>query len=225
MDVRELTEGLMKAAAADVVEVDLSEYADNQRIYVDMTARKITGNNEFGVENDHLARRKVVEVTRYLDGVDLAEKSCAIHWENGENGGILPVTNIDLSVPGKILFQWEITNEFTQNAGTIVYAVHYFSITDGNFTYHAATEAAAGRIRKTLNSAKHSQENISASEIAVYIAAMNELKNRIDSAIANIDALVTSSVEKMFIPVTQEEYDALVESDADNPNKYYMIVG
>lgn len=35
----------------------------------------------------------------------------------------------------------------------------------------------------------------------------------------------TEQVSSMFVPITQESYDALVSAGTVDPNKYYMIVG
>lgn len=40
-----------------------------------------------------------------------------------------------------------------------------------------------------------------------------------------IDAHVVGTVESLFIPITQEEYDALVAAGTVDDSKYYMIVG
>ena len=228
MDQKELMAALTAAAETPVSHVDLS--ASTQRIKVDMDTRKITGHKEFGVIKDHLAENIIFEVKRYKGDTDLAEKHCAIHWENGKNGGVVPVTEIDLSEDGHILMRWELSDEFTQYAGSIAYALHFFSILDGGFTYHAATNAAVGTLGTTLNASAHSKNKITPSEIEVYIAKMNELSAEIDYKLANLEIsderiqqAVIPILEDMFIPITQEEYDALVESGEVDPNKYYMI--
>ena len=181
MDQKELLAALMVAAETPISHVDLS--ASTQRIKVDMDTRKITGHKEFGVIKDHLAENIIFEVKRYKGDTDLAEKDCAIHWENGENGGVLPVTEVDLSEDGLILMRWELSDEFTQYAGSIAYALHFFSILDGGFTYHAATNAAVGTLGTTLNASAHSKNKITPSEIEVYIAKMNELSAAMDEQV------------------------------------------
>lgn len=181
MDQKELMQLLEEAQNAPVSYVDLK--MATQRIKVDMDTRKITGHKEFGVIKDHLAENIIFEVKRYKGDTDLAEKDCAIHWENGENGGVLPVTEVDLSEDGVILMRWELSDEFTQYAGSIAYALHFFSILDGGFTYHAATNAAVGTLGTTLNASAHSKNKIAPSEIEVYIAKMNELSASMDAQV------------------------------------------
>lgn len=181
MDQKELMQLLEEAQNAPVSYVDLK--MATQRIKVDMDTRKITGYTEFGVIKDHLAENIIFEVKRYKGDTDLAEKHCAIHWENGKNGGVVPVTEIDLSEDGHILMRWELSDEFTQYAGSIAYALHFFSILDGGFTYHAATNAAVGTLGTTLNASAHSKNKITPSEIEVYIAKMNELSAAMDEQV------------------------------------------
>ena len=185
MESKELLRLLEAVQDTPISHVDLS--ASTKRIKVDMDTRKITGYKEFGVIRDHLAETVVFEVKRYKGDTDLAEKHCAIHWENGENGGVLPVTEVDLSEDGHILMRWELSDEFTQFAGDIVYALHFFSIIDGGFTYHAATNAEHGKLGTTLNASAHSRNKITPSEIEVYIAKMNALSAEIDQKIDSLE--------------------------------------
>ena len=227
-DIQHLVAEMAALASTEVMEVSLTNA--EKRILVDMDTRNVSVQNKFGNQYDHLAKKNVLEITRYVGDTDLAEHTCAIHWENGANGGVIPITKWDLSEDGKILVLWEITNEFTQYSGKLVFAVHFFSVVDGSFTFHSSSDSAAGELGKTLNASDHGQNNIFPSEIEKYIALMNEFSAEIDAKIAavdakiaGIDALVVASVESLFIPVTQVEYDALVEAGEVDPNKYYMI--
>ena len=121
--------------------------------------------------------------------------------------------------------RWELSDEFTQYAGDIAYALHFFSIIDGGFTYHAATNAEHGKLGTTLNASAHSRNKITPSEIEIYIAKMNELNAKIDQKIANIDALAASAVEGLFTPITKAEYEELVATGKVDDNKYYMVWG
>ena len=235
--VQQLTADMEGLAATPVTEVSLADATE--RIIVDMNSRHVTVNGRFGNQYDHLAKKKVIEITRYVEDTDLADHTCVIHWENGENGGLLPVTKRDLSEEGKILVPWEITNEFTQFDGKLAFAVHFFSVVDGAFTYHISSNPAQGELRETLNATDHSLQKFTPSEMEEYIALMNEFSLAIDAKIASVDAKVAavdekiagiedqvvSIMENMFIPKTQEEYDALVEAGMLDENKYYMIIG
>lgn len=212
MDQKELLRLLEAAQDVPVSHVDLS--ANAKRIKVDMDTRKITGYTEFGVIGEHLAENIIFEVKRYKGDTDLAEKHCAIHWENGENGGVLPVTEVDLSEDGHILMRWELSDEFTQYSGDITYALHFFNILDGGFTYHAATYAEHGKLGRTLNASAHSRNKITPSEIEVYIAKMNELSAEIDRKIASFDIS-----DKITSPKTAEIGQVLAVKAVDDSGK------
>lgn len=184
-DIQHFTaEMALLATTASIMEVSLTDIKN--RIYVDMDSRQVTVKGKFGNDHDHLAKKTVLEITRYVDDVDLADHTCAIHWENGKNGGIMPVTKRDLSEDGKLLVLWELTGEFTEYSGEIVFAVHFFSVVDGNFTFHSSSDAARGRLGATFNASDHGQNNITPSEIEKYIAIMNEFSLAIDEKINGV---------------------------------------
>lgn len=54
-----------------------------------------------------------------------------------------------------------------------------------------------------------------------FLQAMGGVWMAVD-AIPQVNALIANYVNAVFVPMTQEEYDALGSVD---PNKYYMIVG
>lgn len=222
MEQKELMLALSAVSETEVSQVALS--SSSKRIKVDMNTRRITGHTEFGVIKDHLAEDIIFEVGRYKGNTDLAEKNCAIHWENGENGGVIPITEVDLSEPGKILMRWELSDEFTQYEGKIAYALHFFSIVDGGFTYHAATNAAAGTLGNTLNASAHSQNKITPSEIEVYIAKMNALSAAIDFKIANLE-VSDEQIKKCVGEYIEENPDVcLPEVTEEDKDKILQVV-
>lgn len=139
-----------------MTQVDLSGYTD--RIQVDMTTRKIADAGRAGTQYDHKAVRKVFEVDRHLNGVDLAEKLASIHWACGMNGGVYPVTEWDTqSVEGKILIKWELLQEYTQSA-VLAYAIHFYGLEGDEYGYHASTRIARDVLPPTLVMTDHSNK-------------------------------------------------------------------
>lgn len=57
-----------------------------------------------------------------------------------------------------------------------------------------------------------------------YPTAGDAVREQIGQLSSEIDAHVASFLESTFIPITQEEYDALVETGTVDSSKYYMIV-
>ena len=175
---------LKAAEASPVLFTDLSGISDtDDKILIDMASRKVTVRQGFGVEYDHLARKKVFELDRYVNGVDLSEKACAIHWMNGTEGGICPVTEKDVSKEGKLLIAWNITNEYTRHSGSIRFALHFYSIVDNSYTYHISSEIGSGSLGKTLNATEHAVENITPSEMDAFIQHMARLESSLNSTI------------------------------------------
>ena len=268
MDTQTLMASLASAASYEVMQADLSSVTE--RITVDMVTRKITtDNSKFGNDHDHLAETKVLDITRYVGDMDLATQTAVLHWENGTNGGVYALTEVDLSEDGRMLYKWPLSEEFTQNVGAITFAVHLYTIKTGVLLYHISSDPYDGKIGKTFSATSHALEttppsqieeciqqmkDISAeiAEIDAKVAAAEAAATRAEEAAANfevddtlrvpgkaadaaatgaklsqlsseIDAHVASFLESTFIPITQEEYDALVEAGEVDPNKYYMI--
>lgn len=162
--MNDLKSRLISVAAVPVSEVSLA--GEPIQIQVNMDTRLATANNTFfGLQHDHMAKNLVFVVTRHVNGVDLSTKSCAVHWANGKNAGVHAVDGIDLSVDGKILILLSVRNTLTRYGGAVALALHFYSIEDGSFTYHIASQPAVGRIGRTINSAEHSEQCISPSEV------------------------------------------------------------
>lgn len=196
----ELIEMEQFALAQEAVVLSTSIGSSEDNLQIDWDTRKIiipsTVTNA-GVRFDHLAKKLVFEMEREVAGVDLAEHTFAIHFINAEKwegmekweatkmthtdfaSGIYPVTSIDLSVAGKVICEWDITNASTQIAGTVAFALHVFTILDSNFTYHIGTEPAALALPNTISATEHG-ENVTPAEIEVYIQKMDDLISSID---------------------------------------------
>ena len=189
MNITEATSLFSEAQVAPVSYVDLSLVTD--RVPIDMGTRQVkfpAGVQRLGVQYDHLAERVTFEADRYVDGVDLAQHTIAVHWENGENGGVYPVTEIDLGMDGKILFNWTITGNMTQNVTSLAFSVHFYSILDGQFVYHLSTVPAKKDISEGLTANDHSGSNIAPDEIDVYIQRMSDLNKEIAATMQQIAA-------------------------------------
>lgn len=237
MDTQTLMASLASAASYEVMQADLSSVTE--RITVDMVTRKITtDNSKFGNDHDHLAKTKVLDITRYVGDMDLATQTAVLHWENGTNGGVYALTEVDLSEDGRMLYKWPLSEEFTQNVGAITFAVHLYTIKTGVLLYHISSDPYVGKIGKTFSATSHALETTPPSQIEECIQQMKDISAEIDTQevdleqikkdvsqlSSEIDAHVASFLESTFIPITQEEYDALVETGTVDSSKYYMIV-
>ena len=200
METQELIASLALAQEAAVTYTDIDQAQDILQINWDTRAVTIPKSiTNAGVINDHLSKKLVFCMDRYVCGVDLAEHTFAIHfinvdtWDNKKKkydecaSGVYPVTNIDLSVDGKVTCEWEITNAATQIVGDVVFALHVFTIVDNAFTYHLGTTPTVLDLLNTVNATEHGK-NITPDEIEVYIQKMADLSAEIDAKVAAAEA-------------------------------------
>lgn len=122
----------------------------SQPFIIDVNARTITTPPDFtnaGVKSDHNALRLYFEIGRTYDGEDLSTHSIAVPYinANGEKD-IYGVTDIDLTTPDKIIFSWELSNHVTRYAGTVSFAIMFYSTQDNVYTYKYNTIGATLKI-------------------------------------------------------------------------------
>lgn len=119
----------------------------SQPFTIDVDTRTITIPPEFtnaGVQSDHNALTIYFEIGRTYNGEDLSTHSIAIPYINAKGEkDIYGVTNIDLNTPDKIIFSWELSNHVTKYAGTVSFAVRFYSAVDNKYTYTYGTQTAS----------------------------------------------------------------------------------
>lgn len=102
------------------------------------------------VAREHYAETVYFRVPRYFDGVDLSRTACVVEYINANNDNrIAPILQKDIvSEPGYMIFGWCLHGDATRTAGTIRFAIRFYSI-DLNtkaFTYSLRTQLASGKI-------------------------------------------------------------------------------
>ena len=121
--------------------------------------------NGVGVQGDEMAEVVYFTIDRYFDAMDLASEdiNIVIQWETKDANketivGISPNYGKDIeTIPGKIIFGWPIYSELTAAAGTIKFAVRFFSLGETNdegvraLNYSLATLPAEVSIGATLD--------------------------------------------------------------------------
>ena len=102
------------------------------------------------VAREHYAETIYFRVPRYFDGVDLSQTACVIEYINAANDSrIAPILLKDIiSDPGYLIFGWCIHGDATRKAGTIKFAIRFYSINldTKEFTYSLRTQMAQGKI-------------------------------------------------------------------------------
>lgn len=221
METQDLIASLALAQEAAVTYTDIDQAQDMLQIDWDTRAVTIPKSiTNAGVKNDHLSKKLVLSMDRYVYGVDLANHTFAIHFINVANydakkkqydecaSGVYPVTSIDLSVDGKVTCEWEITNAATQIVGDVVFALHVFTIVDGAFTYHLGTTPTVLDLLNTINATEHGK-NITPDEIEVYIQMMADYSTGIEEKIAAAVKDVSIETDKT-LSVSGQAADAAI---------------
>lgn len=135
--------------------------SDEPRFIIDANERTISIPDSFtflGVLNDHNAETVYFEIDRYYDQTDLSKKTCIVQYESRANkhGGFYPVTKLDITtVPGKIIFGWEVQNDATSCPGDLKFSVRFYSTKQDDdriiFSYNFNTEAAVLPVKDGLD--------------------------------------------------------------------------
>ena len=134
---------------------------DEPRFIIDANERTISipdGFTFLGVLNDHNAETVYFEIDRYYDQTDLSKKTCIVQYKSRANkhGGFYPVTKLDITtVPGKIIFGWEVQNDATSCPGDLKFSVRFYSTKQDDdriiFSYNFNTEVAVLPVKGGLD--------------------------------------------------------------------------
>lgn len=154
------------------------------RCIINSNSRAITIPEEikfFGVQYDHRSTSVFFEIDRIVDDTDLATQTCVVQWINGDlttgNMGFFPVTNVDTSIPDKLVFEWEIYNESTQLTGDLHFSIRFYSMMDEKtFLYSYNTLPARSIILDTLDVQMTSTIEIKPSALEIWIERVSQLE-------------------------------------------------
>ena len=146
--------------------------ADEPIYKVDLNSRVVEAPKMLGVESDHEAELIYFMVDRYFDQVDLAQCVCAIQFRNAyqeEYMYIVPAYDT-LSVPGKIIFAWNIQSPVTKYGGNVEFSFKFFKIdkTSGELLYELNTLVSKTKVLvgwATKNGANHKYNTWTVNEI------------------------------------------------------------
>ena len=129
------------------------------------------------IEKDHYAETLYFKVPRYFDGVDLMQTTIVMEYVNAKGESrVAPLLNRDVTTaPGYILLGWCIHGEATKAAGTLRFALHFYSIdlATNTWLYSLRTQPAQGRIMYGVASPAMTEDNLSSTPLAALIEAIN----------------------------------------------------
>lgn len=121
--------------------------------------------NGIAVQGDELAEIIYFSIDRYFDTTDLYEKDILIQWEAPlKPGQMEPKKGLSVTVnkslalmPGKVVFGWPITNDITETAGNVKFAVRFYDRIEDPVTkkemlaYSWSTLTATAKINTALD--------------------------------------------------------------------------
>lgn len=141
------------------------------------------------VQYDHRAETVYFEIDRYFDDEDLSKHTCVVQYINndgkGTSEGIYAVKTMDVNtIDNKIIFEWTILADATQLAGTIMFAVRFYSMNeDGVFTYNFNTLPAESSILESINVDEPTFGNIYAPEVQEWFNKINQAATNANDAV------------------------------------------
>ena len=124
-------------------------------INVNLETREIDLKNspyrEFlSINKDHYAETLFFKVPRYFDNVDLNNMALVIEYVNAKGVSyVSPILVKDIiTYPGYILFGWCIHGNATETAGSLQFAIHFYSINQSTrvLEYSLSTRPVSGKI-------------------------------------------------------------------------------
>lgn len=134
---------------------------DENRFVINANTRTIEVPNDFkkngiAVQGDKLSEVIYFEIDRFFDATDLDTCDIYVQWEaaNGDRGASVPWVVDIYSKPNKIIFGWALSDEITETAGTIKFAVRFFKWEDlekTKLSYSLSTLTATANIKPALN--------------------------------------------------------------------------
>lgn len=154
-----------------------------------------------GVKTDQCSEKIYFEVDRIFDDVDLSTKTCVIQYINAGTDdvdeGIYPVTELDTTtVPGKIVFKWEVDNIVCKYAGVVAFSVRFYEIDPETklYTYCWNTIPENLPVLDGLNVSGSVTEDFP-TELLEWNARMAALNTEITNKISTADATMKADLK------------------------------
>ena len=151
-------------------------------IPIDLNERKIKVPKSFIiVSQDHSAETLYFTFDRYFDGMDLSNTCCIIQFQNAKGEAYYYVVpSMDITTEKekkKIIMPWVIQNAATKYAGTVKFAIKFFSLNaSGHLIYELNTLVAEAIVEQGQN---WDLDNISQEEFVfdkAFIQAIHDLE-------------------------------------------------
>ena len=175
-----------------------------------------------GVKTDQRSEKIYFEVDRIFDDVDLSTKTCVIQYINAGTDdvdeGIYPVTELDTTtVPGKIVFKWEVDNVVCKYAGVVAFSVRFYEIDPETklYTYCWNTIPENLPVLDGLNVSGSVTEDFP-TELLEWNSRMAALNTEITNKISTADATMKADLKtaKGYMDGAQAARDGAEEAES-----------
>ena len=176
--------------------------------------------NGIAVQGDELAEIVYFSIDRYFDTTDLYEKDILIQWEAPlKPGQMEPKKGLSVTVnkslalmPGKVVFGWPITNDITETAGNVKFAVRFYDRIEDPVTkkemlaYSWSTLTATAKINTALDFQIADSEAITALIVDKNKLIYDNLRNSSAEGV-DIEATAPTFVVAAFSPAQTSTID------------------
>ena len=158
---------------------------------INWSSRIISTPPYLGVEADHEAELIYFQMDRFVDQTDLANCIGIVQFQNAKHEEyfyIIPYYDVD-SIPGKIIFAWDIQSPVTKYGGSVSFSFKFFKVdkTSGELLYEINTLVAKTKVLigwATKLGANHTYNQLSLEDVLLD----RDLLNRIQSLLELVDA-------------------------------------
>ena len=196
-----------------------SIYDNDAHFCIDPVTRRIkedTSLKTLLAQGDHNSERFTFELPRIIEGHDMSLcDKVEIHYLNGTNPGVYEVDDLQISPNSEdvVIFSWLISNNATQLAATLAFAIKLACTTDGVVDYAYNTLPYE---KVTVGKSINNGEVI----IQEYADILAQWKQELSDAATNVkvDATLTVSGKPADAAVVGKKFSSLSEEIADIPS-------
>ena len=196
-----------------------SIYDNDAHFCIDPVTRRIkedTSLKTLLAQGDHNSERFTFELPRIIEGHDMSLcDKVEIHYLNGANPGVYEVDDLQISPNSDdvVIFSWLISNNATQLAATLAFAIKLACTSDGvvDYAYNTLPYEKVN-VGKSINNG----EVI----IQEYADILAQWKQELSDAATNVkvDATLTVSGKPADAAVVGKKFSSLSEEIADIPS-------
>lgn len=219
------------AAIEDLAQIDLKFTIlplDEETFDIDANSRTITVPPSFkhgvGVKGDQVAEIIYFKIDRYFDATDLNTQNIYIEWENakGEQGLSKEYVRDITTDPDHIIFGWPLASQITEYAGSVKFAVRFYSFkdptaADKEIVYSFATQPQTIMINSTMDF-NITDDGIQRLEDDV----IDMIKARFQNSEKD-DVTVDVPAPTFLLNLTAGEYDVNTEDTYDEDKNSYAL--